>query len=93
MAQQVLQTEGVARGAAGVAELPTTSTQSLLLSSSATLPSTSVCGVLFFRNTTNAPRLQRHAHSFQARGTSKVALDDIFLELQELSLKHPAFRV
>ena len=51
-----------------------------------------VCGVLFFRNAANAPLLQRHAHSLQARGTNKVALDEMFLQLQELSLKDPAVR-
>ena len=51
-----------------------------------------VCGVLFFRNAANAPQLQRHAHSLQARGTNKVALDGMFLQLQELSLKDPAVR-
>ena len=51
-----------------------------------------VCGVLFFRNAANAPQLQRHVHSLQARGTNKVALDGIFLQLQELSLKDHAVR-
>ena len=41
-----------------------------------------VCDVLFFRKAANAPQLQRHAHSLQARGTNKVALDDMFHQLK-----------
>ena len=51
-----------------------------------------VCGVLLFRNAANAPQLQRHARPLKARGTNKVALVDMFLQLQELSLKDPAVR-
>ena len=62
--------------------------QSLFLSISATLPSMSAA--CSSEMPPNAPQLQRHAHSFRFKGTNKVALDDMFLRLQELSLKDPA---
>ena len=78
-------------GAAGVPEPPPIFHAVIVLEYLGDL-AVDVCGVLFFLNAANAPQLQRHAHSFQARSTNKVALDDMFLQLEELSLKDPAVR-